>query len=148
MAALEGTGLVLQDPIDASRKVEFAFAAGALVITATPSLAEIRIAVGGSVVRMSPTEIVIEAASRVRIDGGGRVEMHADNALRLDAGGVGYTMFPDNWAYYVPFTGESYLPSPPEHPDSGGTHFYDPSDLNYQEALAEYLELFPDPPLP
>lgn len=108
---------------------------GKLVISVQGSLTGVRIESAGTV------EIV--ASSLVRIDGGARVEVHGDEVVRIDAGGVGYTLMPDSWHFYYPWAGGAYMRSPPEHPDSGGTH-YAAEGEDYAARLAEYRALFPE----
>lgn len=110
---------------------------GKLVISAQGALTGVRIESAGTV------EIV--GSSLVRVDGGARVEVHGDEIVRVDAGGVGYTLTPDSWHFYYPWAGGAYMPSPPEHPDSGGTNYVAAGD-NYAAWLAEYYAQFPEPP--
>jgi hypothetical protein len=62
---------------------------------------------------------------------GERVELHGTQALKVDAGGVGYTYTPDGWEYWYPYQGAAYMPSPPEHPLHGGVPYnrhYEPEN--------------------
>ncbi len=94
------------------------------------------------VVQVDDARIVVESG-RVRVDGGDRVEIHADQVTRIDAGGVGDTFTPFAVYHYYPWYGHGYRPYPPEHPDSGGISYsVDWEDLP-PEYRAEYYARFP-----
>lgn len=98
---------------------------------------------GGGVLVTSDT-VTVEAEALARVDGGARVELHADAVTRVDAGGVGFTYMPDAWHHFYPWAGGSWRPAPPEHPDVDAMP-YGPFGWDYEQLLAEYWDLFPTP---
>jgi hypothetical protein len=104
---------------------------------------------GGYVIRttnrvtIKAPDVITVAGLRARVDGGGRVEIHADDVTRIDAGGTGITFTPTRWDTFIPeWYGDGWRRSPPEHPDTGGSKYWVPWDVNH-ELLGEYYALFP-----
>lgn len=97
---------------------------------------------GKFIVQVDGERIKVEGG-QVRIDGGNRVEIHADQVTRIDAGGVGDTFTPTAVYHYYPWYGHGYRPHPPEHPDSGGISYSVTWEDLPPEYRAEYYARFP-----
>lgn len=69
--------------------------------------------------------ITFRAVTAMRSDGGGRIEVHADDVTRIDGGGVGVTYMPASIHAWYPWAGHARPPAPPEHPDSTGDDWGD-----------------------
>lgn len=97
-----------------------------------------------NIIYVATDDVDIRAGVRARIDGGGRVEIHADDVTRIDAGGSGVTYQPHRWDAYIPeWYGDGWQRYEPEHPDTGGSKYWVPWDAN-PELLGKYYALFPE----
>ncbi|MFA7604030.1 MAG: hypothetical protein WCY29_13555 [Novosphingobium sp.] len=130
MAVLEGEALVLGGGAAVLSIVE-----GVLRI-AVNGLDGVEIDVGGQRVRVE--------ADRVRVDGGSRLEIHADEVLRLDAGGTGITFGPSTWSLYFPGSAAGWMKASPEHPDHGGAPYVFADTADHDDHLEHYYQRFPE----
>lgn len=89
------------------------------------------------------TTLLVKAGHQARVDGGERVEIHADAVVRTDAGGAGDTLTPTHHHYFHQWYGSGHPPQPPEHPDSGGPAWWE-GQFDLEAYYAEYYERFPE----
>lgn len=94
-------------------------------------------------IRHGEERIRVEA-DRVRLDGGERIEIHADNVLRVDAGGSGITYMPLHWHYFYPEYGHSSFVSPPEHPDGISGRVDWSGSSAFDDNVDDYYARFPN----
>ncbi|MBB4287668.1 hypothetical protein [Roseospira goensis] len=128
--------LTVVDAANASRAATVSFVGDTLRIESTEAVARVEI-------RSQAIDHI--AVERVRIDGGERVEVHADAVTRLDAGGTGITYMPTWWASYLPeWAGSSHARYQPEHPDSGGPAYAPLLGGDGAALLDDYYARFPD----
>lgn len=125
MSDLVVTGIsfvaVENGPVLASLRIED----GALVIGGVPGI-NIRIEADEASVSINGDTVHAHGKSVARVEGP-VVELHASQALKEDAGGVGHTYTPSAAHFWVPLEGgTSNWPHPPEHPLYGNDNLTGP----------------------